>query len=144
MQDQQIVNSVVDSIEKLVTNSTNSITSGIEQYGPVVVNTAEHYIQVLAIIHSILYVIGIVACLIIAKNTLRTARKYLKIDKFMPGTTDNDLYSCFNFVVCFAAIMVAIVIISMLVDIDNILSVISPKLELIKMSKDALVAKLAK
>lgn len=131
--------SVVSAIETLVRDSTDKIAETATKYGPQVLDTAESYVRVLSAIAlvkgALLVIIAIPTLYYLIKNIKNC---YNKMDH-------NEDYIIPLVALCVGLVVGTIMVFHFLADTfttDNILGVISPKLELIKMSKDALTTHL--
>lgn len=132
------ITSVVSAIETLVRDSSDKLTETATKYGPLVLDTAESYVRVIALIDMIK---GLVA-IIFAATLIVIAFKYV-----IKWLSSEDPYD--YFVGIFISSVIILIGIFIFCNVffdtfttDNILSIVSPKLELIKMSKDALTQNL--
>lgn len=134
------ITSIVSAIETLVRDSSDKITETATKYGPQVLDTAESYIRVLALIDIVKSVVELIGLIVLFYVVLKYTAKFFKI-----GSDEDENYFFLVIIGCIVLFCISWGIIHLFVytfTTDNILSVISPKLELIKMSKDALTTHL--
>lgn len=129
---QDVISSVVTAVENMAHDVTNSIITNGTKYGPEVLSTAEYYIRSIAVINTLQDLILIIAALI----CLYIAKKCYKI-------CENDNFETPLIIVvilfCVAGIIMICCSVADIFSTDNVLSLFSPKLELINMAKNAIV-----
>lgn len=134
---EELINSVINGIEKLATDSMNTMSGTITKYGPDVLNTAESYIRIISIIKSVEIFIPFLVFSIVLYFSVKWI--FISVKSHVEYTKDDKSLSiCSGVVLAMAAIM-GIGICASFINIDLILGIVSPKMELIKLSKDTIV-----
>ena len=130
--DNSSITETVTAVETLVRDAGDKITAGAMKYGPDILSTAESYIRVLSLIEFGKYFIGCIPMLIILYFSVKYMIKSCRADDF----EEIQIFALF-WVILGSSALLSFFLWNM-ADTDTILGIISPKLELIKMSKDAL------
>ena len=133
---QQTITSVVDTISKLSHDATTTISDTATKYGPDIITGAEKFIRLTAVIHTFQY--GLVFLFSLAFYFI--AYSVVAYNNNNDELTDNA--STFLFVVfllsCGIGIFLMVLSLVNILSMDNILSLVSPKFELVNMAKNAI------
>lgn len=138
----------ITAIQTLIKNSGDKIVESTSKYGPEVINIAENYIRLIAIISTIPYLIVTIIAVLVMKNAIRTYKKYRSIhsvnfNKNVHIAKYAGITVYINFCIIIVCILSLIIAIYNIIKVDNVLSIVYPKMELIKLAKDSIVNNIA-
>lgn len=128
------ITDAVTAIEIISKDTSDKLFDAATKYGPQVLDTAESYLRTIAIIEVLKATVIVSFLLIIIAIAIKHIIKWTRED--MEENFLKIMWSCL--IIIFIAFP-AYDLCNHNFTTDNILSIISPKLELIKMSKDAIV-----
>ena len=134
---QQTITSVVDTISKLSQDATTAISNTATKYGPDIITGAEKFIRLTAVINTFQW--GLVFLLSLAFYFV-AYKVFAYNDKHNYELTNDS--STFLFMVfllsCGIGIFLMVLSLVNILSMDNILSLVSPKFELVNMAKNAI------
>lgn len=134
------------AIQTLIKNSGDKIVESTSKYGPEVINIAENYIRLIAIISTIPYLIVAIISTLIIKNSYKVLRKSSSIyDKSEDSSIQHreSNKSLVSILIIIVFVILLIISVYNIIKLDNVLSILYPKMELIKLAKDSIVNNIA-
>ena len=136
----------ITAIQTLIKNSGDKIVESTSKYGPEVINIAENYIRLIAIISTIPYLIVAIISTLIIKNSYKVLRKSSSIyDKSKDSSIQRreSNKSLVSILIIIVFVILLIISVYNIIKLDNVLSIVYPKMELIKLAKDSIVNNIA-